>query len=74
MSKAKEIIESLNKLKIDEASKEEIQLRDFLFDLIYDTGEFDTLRTFEEEGILTSNTGLVIGSRGKKFQIQITKY
>ena len=53
------------------------ELQDIIAEALYDAEEFFdnslSIRTFEEEGVLTYNKGLVVKCGNKKFHVTITE-
>ena len=52
---------------------QESDVEDMLYNLLINTEGIKGINTFEERGVLTQNSGLVIETEGREFQITIVR-
>jgi len=68
-------VEGFELLQEDDVSEEamEFVLADALLQVDEDYGAIESIRTFADSGLMTSNRGIVVKVGGKKFQITIVQ-
>ena len=68
-SKLKSIAEKISSVKTSGAT--DAQFEEFLADVLYASEDIDNVRTFEEAGVLSSESGLVVSYDGEEYQVTI---
>ena len=58
---------------MNEFPMQEGDVEDMLYNLLINTEEIKGINTFEGRGVLTQNSGLVIETEGREFQITIVR-
>jgi len=58
---------------MNEFPMQESDVEDMLYNLLINTEGIKEINTFEERGVLTQNSGLVIETEGREFQITIVR-
>lgn len=58
---------------MNEFPMQESDVEDMLYNLLINTEEIKGINTFEGRGVLTQNSGLVIETEGREFQITIVR-
>ena len=58
---------------MNEFPMQESDVEDLLYNLLINTEEIKGINTFEGRGVLTQNSGLVIETEGREFQITIVR-
>ncbi len=58
---------------MNEFPMQESDVEDMLYNILINTQEIEGINTFEQRGILTQNSGLVIETEGREFQITIVR-